>query len=116
MKIPKFNANQILSKVHSMGDRLMGTSARRYEATASALKSANTMGLNGSRKISDSSIHRMDRLAEVERGRSTQTRVKAGVGVGVTATTGLFGLHKYHQHQDNKIMQRINAMYDDKSK
>lgn len=111
MKLPKFNVNQIISKVNQIGDRLGGVSARNYESTASAMRAANSMGLNKSQKISQSALGRMDRLARVERGRSTQTRVKAGIGTAAAGTAGFLGIHKYQQHQDEKIMKRINQLY-----
>lgn len=54
---------------------------------------------------------RAKRIAQVEAGRSFQTRVKAGLGAGVVAGGGFLGLHKYHQHKDSEIMRKINEMY-----
>lgn len=111
MKLPVFNTNKFLAKATQIGDRLVAHSARKLEHTAATLKAANSLGLKGSRRISKSSIEGMDRLAKTERGRSTQTRIKAGVGAAVVGTTGFLGIHKYHQHKDEKIMARINEMY-----
>lgn len=112
MKIPRFNTDKILSKVMSFGDRIAGHSARKYESTADALRQANSMGLKGARKVSDASVKGMDRLAKAHRSLSTKTRIKAGVGTAVAGTAGFLGLHKYHQHKDDKIMAKINSMYD----
>jgi hypothetical protein len=106
--MPKFNTNAILSKVVDYTDRLAGHSARKYENLAGSLKDANKMGVKG---IPESAKIRANRLTEVAKGRSFQTRLKTGVGVVAGGTAGFLGIHKYHQHNDNKIMERIDLMY-----
>jgi hypothetical protein len=110
-KLPRFNANQLVSKAVKIADEVSGYSARKYENAASVLRSANSMGLKGSRRVGKPAIERMERLAQAHRGRSTQTRVKAGIGASAGVAGGFLGLHKYHQHRDEKIMDRINTMY-----
>lgn len=104
----KFNANRILSKVMTFGDNLAGHSARKYSNTAAALRNAPNMGIKG---ITSTAVRDAERRARVAKGRSFQTRVKTGIGTGLALGGGFLGLHKYHQHKDNKILERIDSMY-----
>lgn len=104
----KFTANKILGKVVKYGDNLIGKSSRQYSNTASALKGASGLGIKG---VPGTTILRADRKAQVAKGRSFQTRVKTIAGVGLVGGGGFLGLHKYHQHKDNKILERIDKMY-----
>lgn len=89
-------------------DRLAGTTARDSETVARVLNSRNS-GLYS--KTPSSLKTRANRVAEVDRGRSTQTRVTTGlVGTGAVGG-GFIGLHKYHQHKDNRILQQIDKLY-----
>lgn len=108
--MPKFNTNKILSKVVEYTDRLSGHSARKYENLAGSLKNAGRMGVKG---VPEATKLRANRLTDVAKGRSFQTRLKTGVGVVGGSTAGFLGLHKYHQHKDNKIMERIDKMYQE---
>lgn len=106
--MPKFNSNQILSRAVKYVDRLAGVSAKKYSNAASTLKGAKSMGING---VPESAVLRASRMAKVESGRTFQSRVKAGVGAAAATGAGFLGLHKYHQHQDNKILEKIDKMY-----
>ena len=101
----KFNSNQIISKVIKYGDRLIGYSAGKLKNAATVMHEAEGMGI---RNVPESVITRSRRLAEVAKGRSTKTRIKTGLGVSTATIGGFLGLHKYHQHKDNKIMERID--------
>lgn len=98
--------NKFLSKATKFIDRsahrIAGTSAREWENKSRVLNEAKK---NGTTPL------RADRMAKVEREKSTRARVKGGIlGVAVT-TSGFLGLHKYHQHQDNEILRKIDSMY-----
>jgi len=107
--MPRFKTNQILSKVVNYGDRLVGHSAGKLSNLANNLKNAKSMGVKG---VPSESITRAERLAHVAKGRSLQTRIKTIAGVSAGVGAGFLGLHKYHQHKDNKILARIDKMYE----
>jgi hypothetical protein len=109
--MPIFTSNQILSKVEKYGDRLIGHSARKLKSMTDGVHLAKEMRVKG---IEQRALTKTDRLANVARGRSTQTRVKTGLGVATATTAGFLGLHKYHQHKDNKILARIDKQYEKK--
>lgn len=94
--------NKYLSKTLKMLDTATGKSAKAWKNKADVLREAEDTGLTALRA---------KRKAHVEAGRTFQTRVKLGVGGAVAAGTGFLGLHKYMQHQDNKILARIDKMY-----
>jgi hypothetical protein len=45
------------------------------------------------------------------RNASINARIKAGLGVASIAGVGLYGLHKYKQNQQNKILEEYKAFY-----
>lgn len=49
------------------------------------------------------------------RNASINARLKVGAGVGVVAGAGLYGLHKYKQHQQNKILEEYKTFYKEAS-
>jgi hypothetical protein len=108
----KFTANQIISKIHTFGDRVAGISARKAATHAAFFNPKNYTG-KFKVKIDPSQTTRTERIAHVEKGRSFQARVKGAVGGAAAVGTGFLGLHKYHQHQDNKILARIDKMYEE---
>jgi hypothetical protein len=106
--MPLLNKQKLLSKVVKFGDELAGVSARRYKSDVESLKRFKKVGPRG---VPEATINRAQRLYDVARAKSTRTRVKTALGTGVGVTTGFLGLHKYHQHKDEKILARINSMY-----
>jgi hypothetical protein len=97
--------NAYLSKAVKFADRLSGGSARRWKTTSDTLSAE----AKGGRKAF-TPLH-AKRRAKVEAGRSFQARVKATAVGGVVASSGFLGIHKYHQHKDNKILEKIDRMY-----
>lgn len=94
--------NKYLSKTIKMLDTVSGKSAKKWANKADVLREAEDTGLTANRAA---------RKAKVEAGRTFQARVKVGVGGAAAVGTGMFGVHKYYQHQDRKIMERIDKMY-----
>jgi hypothetical protein len=94
--------NKYLSKTLKMLDTASGKSAKSWANKASVLEEAEKSGLTSGRAR---------RKAKVEAGRTFQTRVKLGVGGAAVVGGGFLGLHKYMQHQDNKILARIDKLY-----
>lgn len=103
----KYNSKQLLDKAIKHVDRLSGNSKRKYQHVSSGLHMAGNVGI---RNIPKSAVTRADRLSKVETGRVLRTRITAGVGAAAVAGAGFLGLHKYHQHRDNKILERIDKM------
>jgi hypothetical protein len=94
--------NKYLSKTLKSLDTLSGRSAKDWANKAKVMEEAEDTGLTALRA---------KRKAKVEAGRTFQTRVKTGVGVAAATGAGFLGVHKYFQHQDNKILERIDKMY-----
>jgi len=109
--MPKFNSNQILTKALDCGDRMIGHSARKYENAANVLRDADGMGIKG---VSIGAIRGSRKLSEEAARASLHTRIKTGLGASIGLGSGFLGLHKYHQHKDNKIMERIDSSYNKK--
>ncbi len=107
--MPRFTTDKILSKLIHTGDRLLGHTARKRENMNKAFRAAPKMGVHG---IPEKTILRSERLEQQAKGQSLRTRVKAGVGATAAVTGGFLGLHKYQQHKDNKILERIDKMYE----
>jgi hypothetical protein len=103
-----FNKNKILAKVVQYVDNLSGTSARRFKYDLEALRRSKNLGSEG---VPQSTIDHVYGLANDAADRSFSARLNTGLGVGVGGTAGFLGLHKYHQHKDDKIMARIDKMY-----
>jgi len=105
------NANKYLKQLlgrDSFIDRVLGRTAAKARIVHNSLASASEMGIHG---IPNSSINRARRVAKVQTGRTTQARIKAGVGGAAITSAGFLGVHKYHQHNDNKILNKIDEMY-----
>lgn len=94
--------NKYLSKTLRMLNTASGKSAKEWATKARVLDEAERTGLSSTRAR---------RKAKVEAGRTFQTRVKLGVGGAAVVGGGFLGLHKYMQHQDNKILARIDKLY-----
>jgi hypothetical protein len=97
--------NRYLSKTLKMIDQVSGKSAKEWATKARVMREAEDTGLTALRA---------KRKAQVEAGRTFQTRVKVGVGGAAAVGTGMFGVHKYFQHQDRKIMEKIDKLYGQK--
>lgn len=109
--MPKFNTNQVLDKVIRYGDKLTGHTKRKLENAADVLSNASSMGIPG---IHQTSINAAQRMVKNESKEVARTRTATGI-VGTAAIGGGFlGIHKYQQHQDNKILARIDKMYKTK--
>jgi hypothetical protein len=106
--MPKITSNKLLGKVVGFANRVAGVEARTFKNQAKVLAEAKNLGRLG---VPASTIQRAARMSHVSSGRSFQTRVKAGLGTTAGVTAGFLGLHKYHQHRDNKILERIDNMY-----
>lgn len=106
--MPSFNSKKILDKIVQFGDNLAGTSARRLKGDVEALKRSQHLGPEG---IPQSTINHVLGLSDEARSASINTRINTGLTVGGVGTAGFLGIHKYHQHKDDKIMARINKMY-----
>lgn len=104
--MPKLN--QFYNKAVKYADSLVGGSARQMKSDNGALNRLREQGIKG---ISNRAVTETRRKAEVLRKDSNKTRVITGVTAASVGTAGFMGLHKYHQHKDNQILQRIDSMY-----
>lgn len=100
--------DKLISKAFQIGDRIVGHSARKLKYQADILHNARDLGQHG---VPKETVEYAKDLAKQESAASRNTRIKAGLGLTAATTTGFLGLHKYHQHKDNKILARIDRMY-----
>lgn len=96
--------DSVLNYVMGYGDRLIGSSARKFVNQANVLKNAPYMGIHN---IPAGDVQEAHKLAKQHVQESLNTRIKTGIGLAVAGGTGYMGIHKAQQHNDNKIMQRI---------
>jgi hypothetical protein len=94
--------NKYLSKTIKMLETVSGKRARDWTNRAEVLREAAEKG---------TTPLRAKRMAHVETGRTAQARIKTGVGAAAAVGTGFLGVHKYQQHQDRKIMEKIDELY-----
>lgn len=106
--MPPLNTNRILSKIVQFTDDITAHSARRYKSDLDALRRSKHIGPAG---VPNSTINRLEGMSNAARSRSTEMRLRTALVGGTAGTAGYLGLHKYHQHVDNKIMARIDNMY-----
>ena len=96
--------NQYISKAVNFLNRVSGKTNRDWKTKLRVMEDLERKPMT---------LNRAKRLAEVEKGRTFQTRVKTGLIGTTAATAGFMGMHKYHQHKDNQILKRIDRMYAD---
>ena len=106
--------NKYLEKIASLGkavtnvgnfaESLLGTKARKLTSEAEVL------ARHAALKNSPAKVHAM---ATDATSRTRDARVKTGLGLGAAGGAGFLGIHKYHQHKDNAIMERLNQMHID---
>lgn len=102
------NTNRILNKIVEYGDHLVGGTARRFKGDLGALQRHKATGPEG---VPQSTIDHVHGLSEKAHASMVKARVNTAFGVTAGAAGGFLGIHKYHQHKDNKIMERIDKMY-----
>jgi hypothetical protein len=96
--------SQGFSKAMDFGENVFGGRARQLAHEADILAKNEALG----RSARD--VHN---LASSAAKQTRDARVKAGLGVAGIGSAGFLGIHKYHQHQDRAIMDRLNRMYDE---
>lgn len=102
------NSNKILNKIVQYGDHLVGGTSRRLRGDLGALQRHRTTGAEG---IPQSTIDHVSGLSDAANASTLKTRVNTAIGLAGFGAGGFLGIHKYHQHKDNKIMERIDKMY-----
>lgn len=85
------------------GENVIGARARNLAQESAVLSKHQAAG----RSAAD-----LQRWASTAAKQTRDARVKAGLGVAAVGSAGFLGIHKYHQHQDRAIMDRLNRMYD----
>ena len=104
----KINATHILTKIVKYGDNLAGTSARKLKNQAEVLHGAKNLGPKG---VPHETISHAQDLADAAKKASNKARTYTATGAVAGTTAGFIGLHKYHQHKDNKILERLDKMW-----
>lgn len=109
-KIASSKVDRVLSTIVGYGDRLIGHSASKAKNTLRVLQESTHLGGG----IPQSTLLAAKKLSGDASQKSFNTRVKTGLTVAGAGTAGYFGIHKYQQHQDNKIMRKLlqNAEYN----
>lgn len=99
--------NKFLSKVVAYGGNMTGSHTRRIGRDLEALQRFQNLGPKG---IPRSTVtHAQDLLSQAKTD-SLNARVGTVAG-GIVAGGGTyFGVKKYHQYLDNKILERIDRM------
>jgi hypothetical protein len=99
--------NKFLNKVVEYGGHMTGTNTRRLSRDVEALRRFEHLGEHG---VPRSTIVHAEDLFNKARTSSLKARVGTGLGAAVLGGGTYFGVKKYHQYQDNKILERIDRM------
>jgi hypothetical protein len=103
------NGNKILKKIVGFADDVIGRKANIAKTRYKVLKDSANFGRVG---VPKETIQDAKHSAKYRAAKTFQARVKTGVGVAATTGAGFLGLHKYHQHKDNKILAKIDKLYN----
>jgi hypothetical protein len=93
----------VINSIFGFGDRLIGHSAGRAKTIHNSLKDAAHLGSG----IPASTMRKAKELSDAASLASRNTRIRTALAVGGGVTAGYLGIHKYQQHKDEKIMQKI---------
>lgn len=96
--------NKILLKAQNYASLLGGKKARQSRNAAEFMSRKPMRGFDSARR-------RIERVAKVDAGRTSQARVHFGTRVGVATGAAVIGSNAYRTHQDNKILRRIDKLY-----
>lgn len=103
------SSTKILNKIVQYGDHLIGNTSRRLKGDLGALQRHKTSGAKG---IHQSTIDHVSDLSNAATASTRKARINTALGAVGTLGGGFMGISKYHQHKDNKIMERIDKMYE----
>ena len=92
-----------VSSAVDFGEHVMGSRARTLAHEAQVLSKHQAAGRSAAQ---------LQDMANVAAKQTRDARVKAGLGTAAIGSAGFLGIHKYHQHKDRAIMDRLNRMYD----
>lgn len=106
--------NKYLEKIASLGqavtragnfaESLLGAKARKLTSEAEVL------ARHAALKNTPAKVQAM----AADATRSTRdARLKTGLSLGAAGGAGFLGIHKYHQHKDRAIMERLSQMHID---
>jgi hypothetical protein len=94
--------NKGFSRAADYLHRVSGATNREAQSFARHVAEAEAKGINAKAAFQAAENRRREMIA---------SRLKTGLGAGLAGTTGLLGLHKYHQHKDQAIMDKLNAVH-----
>ena len=103
-KIAGFAVGKAIGRAADFAERVVGSNASKLRAEAEAVSRHAAAGRTP---------REVQRMASVATRQTRDARVKAGLGAGAIGGAGFLGIHRYHQHKDRAIMQRLNTMYRD---
>lgn len=98
-KIASFG--KAVNRIGNFAEDVIGSKANRLSADADAL---------ARHSIAKNSPQKVRAMANEAALQTRDARVKLGLGAGAALGAGFLGIHRYHQHKDRAIMERLNAM------
>lgn len=103
-KIAGFAVGRAIGRAADFAEKVVGHRASTLRAEAEAVSRHAAAGRTP---------REVQRMASHATRQTRDARIKAGLGVGAIGTAGFLGIHRYHQHKDRAIMERLNTMYRD---
>ena len=98
-KIASFG--KAITRMGNFAENVIGSKANKLAADADAL---------ARHSIAKNSPQKVRAMANEAAMQTRDARVKLGLGAGAALGGGFLGVHRYHQHKDRAIMERLNAM------
>lgn len=98
-KIASFG--KAINRIGNFAEDVIGSRANKLAVDADALARHSVAG-NSPKRVRD--------MANEAAAITRNARIKAGLGAAGIAGAGFLGVHRYHQHKDRAIMERLNAM------
>lgn len=101
-KIAGFTFGKAISRTADFAERVVGHKASTLRAEAEAVSRHAAAGRTP---------RQVQRMASVAARQTRDARIKAGLGAAAVGGAGFLGIHRYHQHKDRAIMERLQNMY-----
>ena len=99
-KIARFNG--AITAVGDFAENVIGSKARKLTSEAEVLARHSAL---------KNSPAKVQAMASDATSKTRDARIKTGLGLAAVGGSGFLGIHKYHQHKDRAIMNRLSQMY-----
>lgn len=99
-KIARFNG--AVTAVGNFAENVIGSKARKLTSEAEVLARHSAL---------KNSPAKVQAMAADATSKTRDARIKTGLGLAAVGGSGFLGIHKYHQHKDRAIMDRLSQMY-----